>query len=558
MKNIFSDNKSKARVFGTLLIAILVIAASFTVLFLIPQSPFSMSPASAATGDYSHYKKITIDHTKVASSLTNHPVWYYNVSSDFTNNILINGSDIAFYDSTNTTQYNHEIEKWTKASGELGVHINITSISSSADTILYMYYGDSDTSNSPHHNPESVWDSNFVGVWHLNQTSMPQKDSTSNSNDITWSHNTTLGTASSNTNGCNDFSGSDSVARAPDSASLSCTSGFTYEIWGQCDNLNGADLIIAQSLISKNDGSVSADDNEVQWTFGNTGKIHLLVRGTGGSFIGRYDNTPSATDTGWHYYVGTYDGGVTPASLEVYVDTVATTDTDDSAGTFTAATTSTSNVTIGDTKMGNTTFRPWDGDMDEARISKIERSASYMSTTYNNINDIESFLSVGLQDGGVGSSYELKGLTNSRITFQGTAGNEVFCNSSSTNEWPEINITANATTNITVLRVWIDDLNDTSSYVNASNITMYVSSDNSSYGQLGTFPDGGGNCTNDINSTNWNAGTMGASPFAGAGIIDKTTSIWVIFKLSPDSGTPVDEYWSGAIDSCKVHLGHYS
>ena len=141
----------------------------------------------------------------------------------------------------------------------------------------------------------------------------------------------------------------------------------------------------------------------------------------------------------------------------------------------------------------------------------------------------------------------LKGLTSNRITWAGEVDDTVWCNSSGTgNEWMEINCTINATYDITELRVWVGDLNNTGStaYINASNITLYASSDNSSYGVPthnpgngnGVFTDGGCNIT--LNTTTWNAGTMGSDPFS----ISSNSSIYVIFKLSIPSGQSVDTY----------------
>jgi len=151
------------------------------------------------------------------------------------------------------------------------------------------------------------------------------------------------------------------------------------------------------------------------------------------------------------------------------------------------------------------------------------------------------------------STYEIKGLSSNKITFAGTAGTYPYCNSTGDyNEWLEINMSINATQNVTDINVSVGDLNDTDAYINASNITMYVSSDNSSYGELGTFIDGGSNLT--INITTWNAGTMGSNPFTGAGLTNITTSIYLIFRLSIPADSPTDLFYSLASDSFKIYI----
>ena len=96
-------------------------------------------------------------------------------------------------------------------------------------------------------------------------------------------------------------------------------------------------------------------------------------------------------------------------------------------------------------------------------------------------------------------------------------------------------MSVNATDNVTDILVNVGNLNDTDTnqWVNASNITMYVSSDNLSFGYMGTFTDGGSNLS--INTSNWEVGTMGANPFTLGGITNTTTSVYCRFNLTiPD------------------------
>jgi hypothetical protein len=58
------------------------------------------------------------------------------------------GDDIVFVDRYNVTQYKHEIEKFNSSTGELVAWVKVTSISSTEDTILYMYYGNSQASSA--------------------------------------------------------------------------------------------------------------------------------------------------------------------------------------------------------------------------------------------------------------------------------------------------------------------------------------------------------------------------------------------------------------------------
>ena len=555
MKNIKDNNKSKARIFGTILIAVLVIATSFTVLFLIPQSPLSMKPASAAVvGDYSYSKQITIDHTKVNSILTNFPVWAYNISSDYADNILANGADIAFFDSTKTTRFNHEIETWVKGTGELGVWVNITSVSSSVDTVFYIYYGDSDTADSRNHNPTDVWDNNFLAVYHMNSSSGNIYDSTSNKEYGTASGNPTYEQTgicgyAIDLDGTGDYYDIDSLV-----ADLAATSTGTVSAWCEQGGWFQSDTVFC--LDDNNPGTSNTFIKQYVYNDTNIYQSKTLGKNADTPFLdfGYVRPTDNPWAYGTWYYFSWRQNGTHYANLLNGEEMNSSVDSD-----WWDTTTNPDSVVLGASEdAGSGINNEFTGKLDEIRISKVGRNDSWINVSYTTMYSPSTFLTFGSQSSD-DSVCSLKGLTNDRITFSGTAGTSIYCNSSGTNnEWPEINMSINASTNYTELRVWIGDFNDTSAYINATNITAYVSSDNSSYGQLGTFPDGGGNCTYAINATNWNAGTMGADPFAGAGLTNKTVSIWVIFKIAVPSNTPTDEFWSGTIDSFKIHLGHHS
>ncbi|MFW6120634.1 MAG: DUF2341 domain-containing protein, partial [Petrotogales bacterium] len=96
--------------------------------------------------DWSNRKKITINCSYVDGDLTNFPILFHNVSSNFSN-AQLDGDDFAFIAYDNTTQYNHEIEYYNSTSGELIAWVNITSLDSTSDTILYLYYGNPSASN---------------------------------------------------------------------------------------------------------------------------------------------------------------------------------------------------------------------------------------------------------------------------------------------------------------------------------------------------------------------------------------------------------------------------
>lgn len=140
---------------------------------------FYLDPWWNASWNYS--KKITLDHTLVPSTQTNFPICINITDTDLKNHAQSDGDDICFIASDNVTQYNHEIEWYNTTTGRLVAWVNITSLSSVSDTIIYMYFGNPSASSQEH--MTNTWDTGFYGVYHMEMDGNNDlKDSTVNNN----------------------------------------------------------------------------------------------------------------------------------------------------------------------------------------------------------------------------------------------------------------------------------------------------------------------------------------------------------------------------------------
>lgn len=126
--------------------------------------------------DWLFRKEIIIDHEKVEDTLTNFPV-LISLPSDA--NLSVHAQDDAddfvFTDKFGN-RLNHEIELFNGITGELVAWVNVTNLSGTTDTTLFMYYGNDGASNQQI--PEDVWGSNYIMVQHLNETGDTVYDST--------------------------------------------------------------------------------------------------------------------------------------------------------------------------------------------------------------------------------------------------------------------------------------------------------------------------------------------------------------------------------------------
>ena len=95
---------------------------------------------------YRYKKKITINEAKVGGDEINFPILISVTDNDLkvigSSGHVQNSSgyDICFYDETEVTKLYHEIELYTSTSGLLIYWVCIPSLSSTRDTIIYIYY----------------------------------------------------------------------------------------------------------------------------------------------------------------------------------------------------------------------------------------------------------------------------------------------------------------------------------------------------------------------------------------------------------------------------------
>src|SRR3989338_5368321 len=147
----------------------------------------------ASGNNWDYRRKITIDESKVSgiSNLSNFPVLVSLTYPDlktigFGGKAASGSGEFVFTSSDGTTVLPYEIETYSSSSGQFIGWVNVTTLSVTQDTIIYVYYG-GPSSGATNQNKTGVWDSNYKGVWHLKEDPAVAgtngiKDSTSNGN----------------------------------------------------------------------------------------------------------------------------------------------------------------------------------------------------------------------------------------------------------------------------------------------------------------------------------------------------------------------------------------
>jgi len=326
------------------------------------------NPSPWFNGAWLHRVAITIAHTKVAGPLTNFPVLINITNSVLQQYAQTSGNDLLFTLGDGTTKLAHEVESYNSTNGALVAWVNVPLLSATADTLLYLYCGNSSATNQQ--NVAATWNSNFKGVWHMNNS---LTDSTSNNNN--GANTGTINAAGKISNG-RGFVRSDGVDYITVTGLMGSSANLTLSAW---INLNSLDTSGAE-FISLGD--------------------HAGVRQDGTGIVGDfYDGstwftTPSTTNfvgTGWRHVAYTFNNG--GHSQILYVDGVQI-----AASTYTNVISYGgylgTNTIIGKHGNGATGFS-FDGTMDEVRVSSTPRSAGWIATEFNNQNPSATFYSVG-------------------------------------------------------------------------------------------------------------------------------------------------------------------
>jgi hypothetical protein len=320
---------------------------------------------------WTHRRKLTFKNSQQTQDLKSFPllvVFQQGSRIDYTKTRNA-GQDIRFTDEDGTTVIPHEIERWDEQ-GKSYVWVGVPQIDgSSATDHIWVYYGHSTAPDGQ--DPAKVWNTGYVGVWHLSQvpdgTANDIQDSSS-----TNSHGTSKGgmSAADQVNGpvgwCLDFDGSNDYIDMGDRPQFDVQT-YSWSLWL---NANGAPTV----GVGNEQPLWNADTNfNFAWShWGAVFKQAAVHRDAADWRSAQIPGTLSAST--WYFIAGTYDGSI----LTVYLDG-SPADTQ-SAG---APAASSGPLTVGAPISGGV---PFPGKLDEVRVSNVARSgdwikAQYLSTT---------------------------------------------------------------------------------------------------------------------------------------------------------------------------------
>ncbi len=323
-----------------------------------------------------HYRQITIAHSKVPNTdQTNFPMLfsgtYPYLKSVGNGGSVQNGSgfDITFStDNGGSSLLNWEIESWDPTTGAIVAWVKIPTLSHTADGTIYLRYGSASISTFQGGSVGSVWDANFIRIWHMNQTLTGSGQSiteyTTNNKPMT-----SVGTWVTGQQAAGQIGGALTILNASGDyltfGTTTLNSTYTLEAWVNTPN--------------------TPDNNTFVYT--NSGAFQYS------NFLNQFFQVQGS---------GTADADVvtTPAATwtSVAMTRTGTTDIFYHNGTGQTALTNGQNYTFN--ALGNVNGVAFTNDIkcDELRISNIVRSADWLTTTYNTESSPSTFYSIGSEN----------------------------------------------------------------------------------------------------------------------------------------------------------------
>jgi uncharacterized repeat protein (TIGR01451 family) len=385
----------------------------------------SWSSSAVAAGTFAYRKAITFNGGPGGVSGGPHPSFPVLVSlvdadlrakvaSPSGYDVVFRGEDPATCGGPAACTLDHEIERWDGETGTLVAWVRVPSLSST--TTIYMYYGNKEVTASTE-TPRAVWDASYVGVWHLGESgagnASEYRDSSRYGNHGQGGQGAFDATptlvANGKIGGGQHFGNADGrydLIDGGDDGTLRPTgSQITVEAWVRHSITIGAAHGTPPAT-----GIPYGILNVKGWNDG----YRLALSGDGGSCGGPITvpclafSLPGATDVlttsaaaplgpnQWHLVVGTYDG----TTMRVFVD-----------GTGQGSRAKSGNISpsvggeslwIG--QVDQPESQPWsgqfEGDLDEVRISRVARSATWIATEFNNQASPGTFCAVGAEAAG--------------------------------------------------------------------------------------------------------------------------------------------------------------
>lgn len=321
---------------------------------------------------------VTIEGDYIGEELINFPVCIMidDEESPVFTGAKSDGQDILFTLNDGITKLPHEIDYYSASEHQAIFWVSIPVLEMSVDFELYMYWGNSASPNQS--TLTSVFDSDYIIVNHLTPSIGNYPDSSLAKNNGTVYSNPTRG-AAGKIGKCIQYDANTTQSvRVPTSTTLNPPTNYqatTLEAWFLADGTSSTTVYIMSMPSAYSRLYMNSTRTGIYGSITNVDAITISVSKSSATVINN-----------WYHLAITYDAITNSELLYLNGTQVA------SATQSGAIRKSTSMFTIGNYYSGKYSAR---GKIDEVRVSKKARSAKWLKAQYDNIADMESFITIG-------------------------------------------------------------------------------------------------------------------------------------------------------------------
>ncbi len=333
---------------------------------------------------YTYRRTITIDHSKCGTAdSSNFPMLFsgtysYLAHTDHGGKVTnSNGYDIIFTsDAAGSTQLKHEIESYDHETGAVNFWVKIPTLDADADTVIYLFYGNSSISTSQE-DIHNTWSSDYYVVFHMRDGGSTSTVGDSTSHDY---HGTKRGAGQpAETTG--------KIGKAQQFVSNAYSTNNDYFAFTEAD----LTTLTVSFWLNIANGNYQTIVNRAAWT--TTDMINTNPSPCSIGYKWTYDTKVEMSDNVWNYVTITRDG----ANTNIILNGTSHTYSNEN---------STSHHYMGQiglqialTGFG---YRAPNGKVDEVRISNVAKSVSFTTADYNSQSSPSTFYTLGDEDTGVG------------------------------------------------------------------------------------------------------------------------------------------------------------
>ena len=493
----------------------------------------TVDPEPGAVLGYAYEKTLTVDESKIpgTGNMLNYPMLVSITSSPYRDELrsVANGGNVESaggYDIIFTDEdyhiLDHQVESYDPVTGNYIAWVRIPVLSASFDTDIRLVYGNPQVTADP--SVESVWDSYYQGVWHMNEDpsgSAPQLTDAARDNDGSSSGTMTGGDIVSGIiNSAISFDGNDDYFDV--GTGILPNVSFTEECWIRAGNQSDNSW---HGFLGYDAGGDTMQRAPSLWIY-EQDKIH-------GGFGDNVDwcewTTPNSVITNdgttWNHIVTTFDG----VDYRLFVNGINVYSTNAWSGRIPYSS---------PIRYIGRVDNYFTGDIDELRLSSGVRSAEWISAQYNNYSSPSSFYSISTESSCSVFNFEPEcALNPATYSIPGVAAH--------TYSWNVTGGTPSSTTGSSISVEWNStgpyaiQLIETSGSCNgsSSNYTVNITDTenptiNCPVAGIQTVDTDAGDCSYGHSGTSWNA--------SGADNCSVTSIVYTLTGATTGTGTDLD------------------